>query len=101
MLLNLKDLLERLPPAQLLRVHKSYLVSLAKIKAVDGSLILFQDGKAIVPSGNAYRHSFFGVLQRYVVSGKIRPPNDASCTSATLAAVRRWSWLMTGWYNNR
>ena len=69
-LLNLKDLQDRLPAAQFLRVHKSYLVSLAKIKTVDGGLILFQDGNAGVPLGDAYRRGFFEVLQRYVVGGK-------------------------------
>lgn len=69
-LLNIKDLQERLPPAQFMRVHKSYIVSLTKIKALDGNLILFQDGKASAPLGETYRRGFFEALQRYVVGSK-------------------------------
>jgi DNA-binding LytR/AlgR family response regulator len=69
-LLNIKDLQERLPPAQFMRVHKSYIVSLPKIKALDGNLILFQDGKASAPLGDTYRRGFFEALQRNVVGGK-------------------------------
>ncbi|GAA4034757.1 LytTR family DNA-binding domain-containing protein [Hymenobacter glaciei] len=69
-LLNMKDLQERLPAAQFMRVHKSYIVSLDKIKALDGNLILFRDGKATAPLGDTYRRGFFEALQRHVVGGK-------------------------------
>ena len=69
-LLNMKDLQDRLPAAQFMRVHKSYIVSLDKIKALDGNLILFRDGKATAPLGDTYRRSFFEALQRHVVGGK-------------------------------
>jgi DNA-binding LytR/AlgR family response regulator len=69
-LLNIKDLQERLPAAQFMRVHKSYIVSLTKIKALDGNLILFQDGKASAPLGDTYRSGFFEALQRHVVGSK-------------------------------
>jgi DNA-binding LytR/AlgR family response regulator len=70
-LLNIKDLQERLPAAQFMRVHKSYIVSLDKIKALDGNLILFQDGKATAPLGDTYRRGFFEALQRHVVGGRV------------------------------
>ena len=69
-LLNIKDLQERLPAAQFMRVHKSYIVSLDKIKALDGNLILFRDGKTTAPLGDTYRRGFFEALQRHVVGGK-------------------------------
>ncbi|MCI1187024.1 LytTR family DNA-binding domain-containing protein [Hymenobacter sp. DH14] len=69
-LLNIKDLQERLPATRFMRVHKSYIVSLDKIKALDGNLILFRDGKATAPLGDTYRRGFFEALQRHVVGGK-------------------------------
>ena len=69
-LLNIKDLIERLPAQRFLRVHKSYLVSLNKIRAVDGSQILFQNSKAYVPLGDTYRTVFFEALQGKVLDGR-------------------------------
>lgn len=69
-LLNIKDLQERLPTSRFMRVHKSYIVSLDKIKALDGNLILFRDGKATAPLGDTYRRGFFEALQRHVVGSK-------------------------------
>jgi DNA-binding LytR/AlgR family response regulator len=69
-LLNIKDLEERLPPRQFMRVHKSYIVSLDKIRAVDGNQILFKNMKAHVPLGDTYRTAFFEALQEKVMGGK-------------------------------
>ncbi len=74
-LLNMKDLEERLPSQQFMRVHKSYLVSLGKIQAVDGHQILFKGPKfkglkAYVPLGETYRTAFFEALQEKVMGGK-------------------------------
>jgi DNA-binding LytR/AlgR family response regulator len=69
-LLNIKDLEERLPLKRFLRVHKSYIVSLDKIKAVDGNQILLADMKAYVPLGETYRSTFFNSLQKNVMGGK-------------------------------
>ena len=69
-LLNIKDLQDRLPAAQFMRVHKSYIVSLPHIKALDGNQILFRDGKAVAPLGDTYRRGFFEALQRNLVGGK-------------------------------
>ena len=69
-LLNLKDLLERLPPRRFIRVHKSYLVALDKIRALDSSQILFRDSKAYVPLGDTYRVAFFEALQGKVMDGR-------------------------------
>jgi DNA-binding LytR/AlgR family response regulator len=69
-LLNIKDLEERLPPRQFMRVHKSYIVSLDKIGAIDGNQILFKNMKAYVPLGETYRPAFFEALQQKVMGGK-------------------------------
>ncbi len=69
-LLNMKDLEERLPSRQFVRVHKSYLVALNKIQALDGNQIFFKGLKAYVPLGDTYRAAFFETLQQNVVSGR-------------------------------
>jgi len=69
-LLNIKDLEERLPARQFMRVHKSYLVSLSKIQALDGNQILFKGMKAYVPLGDTYRTAFFDALQEKVMGSK-------------------------------
>jgi DNA-binding LytR/AlgR family response regulator len=69
-LLNMKDLEERLPPKYFMRVHKSYIVSLDKIKAVDGNQIVIKDTKTYVPLGDTYRNAFFAALQEKVIGGK-------------------------------
>jgi DNA-binding LytR/AlgR family response regulator len=69
-LLTLKDLAERLPAHQFMRVHKSFLVSVDKIYALDGNQILFKNRKAPVPLGDTYRPAFFEALQEKVMDGK-------------------------------
>ncbi len=68
-LLNIKDLEEKLPAKQFMRVHKSYIVSLNKIKALDGNQILLKDMKACVPLGDTYRSAFFSALQEKIMGG--------------------------------
>jgi DNA-binding LytR/AlgR family response regulator len=69
-LLNIKDLEERLPSKRFMRVHKSYIVSLDKIQALDGNQIFFKGLKAHVPLGDTYRSAFFEALQEKVMGGK-------------------------------
>jgi DNA-binding LytR/AlgR family response regulator len=68
-LLNIKDLEEKLPAKQFMRVHKSYMVALNKIKALDGNQILLKDMKAYVPLGDTYRSVFFQALQEKIMGG--------------------------------
>lgn len=69
-LLNIKDLEERLPTKDFMRVHRSYIVSLSKIKALDGNQILCKNIKAHVPLGETYRSVFFEALHKKVMSSK-------------------------------
>ena len=69
-LLSIKELEEKLPHQLFMRVHKSYIISLGKIKAVDGNQILLKDVKAYVPLGETYRAAFFQALQEKIVGGK-------------------------------
>ena len=53
-LASLKDLEEKLPAGQFIRIHKSYIVSLKKIDALEGNQLEVAGEK--LPVGNYYRH---------------------------------------------
>lgn len=57
-LLNMKDLQERLPKKNFMRVHKSYIVSLNKIVAVEGNHIILRNIKADILLGETYKVDF-------------------------------------------
>jgi len=52
-LMRLKNILDQLPPDQFLRVHKSYVVSLDKIEAIEYGRLRIRD--AVIPVGDTYR----------------------------------------------
>ena len=62
--------LEEMLPATFMRVHKSYIVSLDKIKAVDGNQILLYAMKNYIPMGESYRSTFFNALKQRIIGGK-------------------------------
>ena len=62
--------LEEMLPANFMRVHKSYIVSLDKIKAVDGNQILLYAMKNYIPMGESYRSTFFNALKQRIIGGK-------------------------------
>jgi two-component system, LytTR family, response regulator len=63
-LLNMKDLEDRLPKHSFIRVHKSFLVSINKIIAVEGNLIVLKNIKADIILGDTYRTNFYEILNR-------------------------------------
>lgn len=69
-LLSIRELEERLPSRQFMRVHKSYIVALSKIHALDGNQIFFKGLKAYVPLGESYRTALFETLQENAPGGK-------------------------------
>ena len=54
---RLKNLEEKLPAGQFLRVHRSYIVNLARIRATAAGEITLDDGTHI-PVGDSYRDKF-------------------------------------------
>jgi two-component system LytT family response regulator len=63
-LTSLHKLLESLPAAQFIRVHKSYIVALNQIKFVERQRIHLAN--AVIPVGGAYRDSFLKLLRNDV-----------------------------------
>lgn len=58
---TLKDLDEQLPQPPFIRVHKSYIISLDKIKLIDGNTIYIEE--ASIPIGETYRDNFYRMIR--------------------------------------
>ena len=58
---TLKELAETLPQPPFLRVHKSFIVSLDKIRMVDGNTIYIQDKE--IPVGETYREQLYKLIR--------------------------------------
>ena len=69
-LMTMKDLEDKLPLEKFMRVHKSYIVALDKIKLIDGNQISLQDTKSLIPLGDSFRNDFFDTLDSKVLGGK-------------------------------
>ncbi|MFA9371997.1 MAG: LytR/AlgR family response regulator transcription factor [Labilibaculum antarcticum] len=54
---SLKGIERLLPSHKFYRIHKSYIVSLSKIKSIEGNMVHLEKGT--IPIGNNYKQSFF------------------------------------------
>ena len=69
-LLSMKKIEESLPAGQFMRVHRSYLVNLNKVKEVSKMRIVY-DGGVYVPIGDMYKEQFFEYIDKlFVGKGK-------------------------------
>ena len=59
---NFSKLEESLPAGKFCRVHKSYIVSIDKIKSIERNIILIADQR--IPVSNTYRDSFFSRIKQ-------------------------------------
>ena len=57
----MKQLEEILPPNRFVRVHKSYIIALDKINAIERQEIYIKD--RIIPIGITYQEQFFKLLE--------------------------------------
>ena len=55
--LSLKSIEEQLPPGRFMRIHRSYIVNLAKISIIERNRIVF-DGKTYIPVSDQYKEKF-------------------------------------------
>ena len=51
---NLKDFINKLPSKEFMRIHKSYIIHLEKIKSIDGNMIYHDLGS--IPIGETYKN---------------------------------------------
>lgn len=60
--LTMKAILEKLPAAKFIRVHRSYIVAIDKIQAVRSKMILIKGEE--IPIGSSYEKDFFALFMR-------------------------------------
>ncbi|GGK59238.1 LytR/AlgR family response regulator transcription factor [Rufibacter glacialis] len=58
---TLRELEEQLPQPPFYRVHKSYIISIDKVRMVDGNTLYLQDKE--IPIGETYREGFFKLIR--------------------------------------
>jgi DNA-binding LytR/AlgR family response regulator len=63
-LLNMKDLEDCLPKQQFLRVHRSYIIPMERIKSINGNRIFLTDCNDVIPIGETYRSLFADFLSK-------------------------------------
>jgi DNA-binding LytR/AlgR family response regulator len=59
---TLKKIEESLPLKDFVRVHKSYIVALRHISAIERSRIFIDD--TVIPVGDNYREGFYGIVDK-------------------------------------
>lgn len=65
-LLSMKKIEENLPSSSFMRVHRSYLVNLNKIKEVSRMRIVYEND-VYVPIGEMYKDNFFNYIEKHFV----------------------------------
>ena len=67
-LLNIRDIENKLPFPQFIRVHKSYIVSIAKISFIEGNQIILKNlpGEKI-PIGDTYKRLFMDAMKKAMI----------------------------------
>jgi len=61
--ITMKGILEKLPPAKFMRVHRSFIVPLDKITSVRKKIIYLNTNE--VPIGNSYEDDFFNSIKQF------------------------------------
>ena len=61
---TMSDMEKLLSPKQFIRVHKSFIVAIAHIKAIYGNTI--EAGKATIPIGSSYKNNVMNLVGKRV-----------------------------------
>ena len=61
-LMSMQSLSEKLPSKQFMRVHRSFIVNLEKVRTVERNCIVF--GKIYIPISESYKDKFFDFLNK-------------------------------------
>jgi DNA-binding LytR/AlgR family response regulator len=63
---SMKKVEELLPPSLFVRIHKSFIVSIEKIKSIEGNMVEVKNEK--LPIGNNYKHEFQQMIEKKSIS---------------------------------
>ncbi len=64
---NMKDMEERLPQKQFMRVHKSFIICIPKITGIEGNLIVLKNVMAEILLGESYKSAFMAIIKSKLV----------------------------------
>ena len=64
-LISMKSMEERLPSPRFMRVHRSYIVQMNKVKTLDKGQIIF--GKTRIPISDTYKTDITAYLNKYLL----------------------------------
>ena len=71
--LKLKELVDHLSSIGFVRIHKSYIISLSHLTAVEGNIVRILNESKPIAIGDAYRKDFFEQINAKLLSGQ---PDD-------------------------
>ena len=60
---TMKDIEKKLPNNDFIRVHRSYIVRLDKISAIEQTNIVMEGGKKLIPIGGSYKEDLFNKIK--------------------------------------
>lgn len=66
--LTMKDLEERLPLTQFIRVHKSYIVAFKHISTIENDDLIVKGSKEPIPLGSSYRQAFMDKMKNRLLN---------------------------------
>ncbi len=64
---SMKDLEERLPAKQFIRVHKSFIIPINKITGIEGNLVRLKDVKGEVLIGESYKQDLMDIIRNKMI----------------------------------
>jgi len=64
---SMKDIEERLPQKQFIRVHKSFIIPIAKITGIEGNLVRLEDVKAEILIGESYKADLMEIIRNKMI----------------------------------
>ncbi|GAA4312334.1 LytTR family DNA-binding domain-containing protein [Compostibacter hankyongensis] len=70
--LTLKELEEKLPPVQFIRIHKSFIINLQKIVVLEGNKVILENGVS-VDVGGSYRSKLLSAINPKLIISKRSP----------------------------
>jgi DNA-binding LytR/AlgR family response regulator len=65
---TMKEMEERLPGKSFIRVHKSFIVPIAKIIGLEGNKLLLKDKKADIIIGDSYKSSLMEIIKNRIIN---------------------------------
>jgi DNA-binding LytR/AlgR family response regulator len=69
-LLNLKSFEENLPEERFIRTHKSFIISINKVRLIDGNQIFLKGVEKSIPISDSYRKNLFDLFRQNLIENK-------------------------------